>query len=361
MAATQGSAGSRARDLCQAPWRLVDLLTAFCLAPLLDRGRDAPDPRQEWFFREAEKLKEDLGIVFSAQSRTEILAFISYLDAHREEYRASFLLWLEVVEELSLEVELDLGDNTGPVKLRRVKAGIFYLLDRFTEGADVPGIPRYLDRFVLQIVIRGTVEFIISLVNVDKFEERPLVSVRLGERGLWTRALQRPARAGPRGRSVPSRRVDVRVLKVWEPLWGRVVDCLVSWILGPPWMVSPRLKQHIDAIVARYQSGADGQPPLRSLATWFFDVIRWVGAHGREVRAAISALTVAIQLTAELGRLTREERIDLVEEALIRVFEDMGIGGAFFRVVLRLMLDVTLDAIVQLFEKRGVLSPPQPA
>lgn len=342
-------------DLCRAPFRVAELLTALCLAPLLDREGRAADPSQEWFFREAERLKADLSLLFSAGSRAEVVAFLGHLDANRDEYRRSFLLWLEVVEELCLEAELDLRDNTGAVKMRRVKAGMFYLLDRFTEGADVVGIPRYLDRLVVHLMIRATVEFVVSLVNVEQFEEQPLAGVTAGERGLWTNVIPKRRGQAPRRRPL-SRRLVVPVVKAWESLWAWLLDRIVAWLLGPPWTVSPQMKRRVDNLVARYQTGSVGDPPIRGLVNWVFDVLRWVGTHGREVRAAINALTVAIHLTAEIADLSREERIALVEEALVRVFKDMGIGGPYFRVVLRIAVDVALDAIVHLFQKRGVLT-----
>src|SRR5207237_9244151 len=107
------------KDFCNAPWHVMDLMSAFCLSASSDL-KDV-NPAAEQFYQDAQRLKADLDTVFSAENRREFLVFIKYINDHREQYRKSLLLWLDLIEEFSFEMEQDLGDGTGAVKLRRVR------------------------------------------------------------------------------------------------------------------------------------------------------------------------------------------------------------------------------------------------
>lgn len=357
---------SRYDQMFAAPWRLMDLVMGFCLSPVLDRAEEV-DPQAEQLYQDARRLKRDLDILFSADMRREVIVFLKHLDANREEYRKSLLLWLDLVEEFAFEVEKDLGDGTGPVKLRRVRGAVFYFLNRFSEGLQVPGIPAYFNRLALHIIIRGTVEFIVTLVNTDKVEQRSPVRAAAYNRGLWREALPREGMATAETAATPGvwrrvkercaqwwRAVVVRVLKWYAPLIERFVNWVLDILMAPPG-VSADMRRRIDKIVADFNRNAPpGQPPVEGLARWFLDVIKWVGAHGKEVRAAIDVFSIAVHWTSELSDLTRERRIELIENALILYFDDIGLSGPYFRFMLRFLVDINLDAMLFLYEKRGV-------
>jgi hypothetical protein len=367
---------SHLRDLttCPSPLRVMELVTAFCLSPSVD-GEEETDPRVRELLRDAEELKEKLAIVFSAEMRREVIAFIKHLNANREVYRKSLLLWLDMIEEICFMVEQDLGDNTGPVKLRRVRGAAFYLVSKFTQGLEVPGVPSYLNRFFLQLVVRGTVEFIITLVNAGEHEPRPPLPGVSYSRGLWDAALkseseQEASEAQQKSGSLLSRAQDgverwhqnliVFLLKWWEPFINRLLNWMLDKLLAPP-SVPEEFKHTVDALISDMRRSQPDMPPPMLMADWFVEVFGWIGRHGKELRAAIDALSIAIHWTAQLSDLTREERIQLIEEALIIYFdEELGLRGPFFRVMLRLLIDINLDAIEFLYEKRGVLPPAAP-
>lgn len=363
------------RDLtaCSAPLRVMELVTALCL-PGLESEQEV-DPRAEQLLRDAEEFKEKLKIVFSTEMRREMIAFIKYLNANRELYRKSLLLWLDLIEEVCFLTELDLGDDTGPVKLRRVRGAVFYLLSKLTQGLEVPGVPRYLNRFFLDLVIRGTVEFIITLVNAGEFDARPPLPEDAHRTGLWDDAIrQRKAaavnaaqrRVGTLERvqnrvSTWQKNIVVFILKRWEPLISRILNWMLDKLLAPP-LVPEEFKLKVDAIVTNMSRTEPGMPPFRIMAEWFFDVIAWVGTHGKEVRAAIDALSLAVKWTADMSDLTREERITVVEDALVIYFdEELGLRGPLFRLMLRLLIDLNLSAVEFLYEKRKVVPLPAPA
>ena len=357
-------------QLCAAPWQLMQLATAFCVAPIVDPSFE-PSPEAERLDEDVEKLKRDLEILFSDDMRRQVLQFVKYLDENRDLYRRTFLLWVDLTEEVALQVEEEMGDNTGPVKLRRVRGALFYLFSRLTESMQVPSIPRYLNRLVLQAAIRGTVEFIITLVNVDKTEQRTALPADVYRVGLWQKQLEktRLKRADERKRIRRSvvkraahatsqwrRRLVVALLKLWEPLIERCTNWILDVLLAPP-KVPKGVKVRVDLLIAELNADApQGMPPPEMLGRCFLDVMIWMGQHGKEMRAAIDAFSIAVHWTDQLGHMSREERIRLIEDALILYFEDIGLKGPYFRFVLRLLVDIGLDAIVFLYQKRGVLA-----
>ena len=356
-------------QLCAAPWQVMELATAFCLAPVLDSGE--PSAEAERLNEDVEKLKRDLDILFSDDMRRQVLQFVKYLDENRGLYRRTLLLWLDLTEEVALQVEEEMGDNTGPVKLRRVRGGLFYLFSRFTESMEIPSIPRYINRLVLQAAIRGTVEFIITLVNVDKIEQRTMMPADVYRLGLWHKQLERTrlrrtselkrtrrnvVKRAAHATSQWRRQLVVFLLKLWEPLIERCTNWILDVLLAPP-RVPAGFKIKIDVLIADMTANAPpGMPPPKMLGRCFLDVMLWIGQHGKEMRAAIDAFSIAVHWTDQMGEMSREERIRLIEDALILYFEDIGLRGPYFRFVLRLLVDVGLDAIVFLYQKRGVLS-----
>jgi hypothetical protein len=349
---------------------MMELATAFCLSPMLDTEHE-PDPEAEELLHDIEKLKRQLDIMFSEDNRQQIVRFIRKIDENRDLYRRTVLLWLDLTEELAYQVELDLGDNTGPVKLKRVEGGVFYLLSKFSEGLTVPRVPRFLNRLVLSLVIRGTVEFIVTLVNIDKHVQRTRVAADMGELGLWNTRLKIERRIEANERKAISKKnvlrrtshavrekttqVLVAVEKQRTTLGERIVNFFLDFLLKPP-NVPKAFQEKIDAIVNRMnQQGPTDMPPVRMMGRWFFDIILWIGQHGKELRAAIDVFSIAVHQTTKMSEMTRERRIQVIEDALILYFDELGLNGPYFRFVLRLLVDVNLDAMVFLYKKRGVI------
>jgi hypothetical protein len=362
IALTMAQADQLPHDLCVAPWRAMELVTAFCLAPALDRGET--DPLAEDIYLEAQRLLKDLDVVFAAENRRAIILWMRRINAHRDEYRKSLLLWLDVIEEVAFEVEKDLGDKTGPVKLRRVKGAVFYLLQQMTKGLEVPGIPRYLNRFGLHFAIRGTVEFIVTLDNPEKYQQGP-GPVSAPERKLWGSAprvmrafdQKEAAQGGFFDRlDLRDSRLVVATLKWWEPKADRLTNWILDKLLAPP-LVSPRFKRKVDELILQLERNIDPESisdksPIEQMFSVFFEVIRWIGRHGNEVRAAIDALSISFHLTAELTDMDRNRRIEVVKEALILYFEERGLTGPYFRFMLRIVVDIGLDALQFLYQKQ---------
>lgn len=351
------------QDLCVAPWRAMELVSAFCLAPMIDQGE--PDPLAVEIHEDVQKLLGELDVIFTPQNRQNFLLWMKRIDAHRDEYRRTLLLWLDVIEEVAFEIEIDLRENTGPVKLRRVKGAVFYLLEQLTKGLQTPGVPRYLSRFGLHIAIRGTVEFLVTLDNPQKYQQS-VDPIAAKERRLWERGREARPRSAFREpeetiierlrNRLHDSRVFVALLKWWEPIFGKFTDWVLDKFLAPP-AVSLRFKRKIDQLVVKLnetipQDYVSEGAPIQGLFSFMFEGVRWIGKHGKEVRAAIDALSLAFHLTVEMSQLDRDQRIEVVKQALILYFRDRGLSGPYFEFMLRIVVDIGLDALSFLYEKQ---------
>ncbi len=357
---------------CAAPLQMMQIAAAFCLSPMLDRDEE-PEPESAELLADIKQIKRDLKILFSDDMRRQLISFIRQIDENRDLYRRTLLLWLDLTEEIALQVELDLGDGTGPVKLKRVRGGMFYLLTKFSQGLEAPGVPRFFNRLVISMAIRGTVEFIITLVNIDQHEQTRLPAVdlrRSDELGLWNQPLK--ARRKSKAQELEqisksrvkrvtyhvrdrTRRVSVSVEKHRERLSDRIMNCLLDFLYAPP-KVPAAFRMKIDRIVEQMnQEAPAGMPPITMLGRWFFDVIIWIGRHGKEVRAAIDVFSIAVHRTQLMSEMSRERRLRIIEDALISYFDELGLSGPYFQFVLRLVVDINLDGLVFLYKKRGVI------
>jgi hypothetical protein len=249
------------------------------------------------------------------------------------------------------------------VKLRQVKGALFYLLQQMTKGMEVPGIPRYLNRFGLHFAIRGAVEFIVTLDNPGKYE-KGFTSPEDQQRKLWGTAPIEPGQKEEtqgtfferlRARLRASR-VVVAVLKWWEPKADRLTNWIMDKLLSPP-VVTPGFKRKVDELILNLeknidQGSASQTSQIERMFAGVFEVIRWVGTHGTEVRAAIDGLSRIFHLTADMTAIDRNRRIEVLKEALILYFEDRGLTGPYFRVMVRIVVDLALDALKFLYQKQ---------
>lgn len=352
---------------CRPAFQALDTLANLCVPPD-PRYDEPPDPEMEEVLRDIDELKESLRVIFNSDVRNQIIDFIRHLNRNRDAYRRSLLLWLDLIESLAFEVELAYGDNTGPVKLRRVRASVFYLVSRVSGGLRIPGVPGYLNRLILHFVVRGTVEYIVTLVNADEMEHRTAAAGAVFDHGLWIRDLPRArGEKMSRGRMSVFRRAQERVgrlderarvtvVKWWEPAANRIVNWIIDKLLAPP-PVPPDFKLKVDAMIDDIKNTHQDVPPVEAVASWFLDFVRWAGQHGTQIRAAIDVFSIAINWTAQMSEMSRERRIKIVTEALIRYFAELGMSGPFFRFVLRLVVDINLDAIHFLYVKRRVIEP----
>jgi len=230
-----------------------------------------------------------------------------------------------------------LGDGTGPLKLREVRGATFYLLYRSSHGLTIPGLPRFITPLVIQVAIRGAVEFVIALVNSSD-----------PDRSLWRSAVGVAAMRQTR----KPRRPILTFYELLNRAGEWFVNLVIAWAFRPPTM-SLSVRRKVEAIARGWDAHADSdRPPIQQIGEHIVAVLQWFGTHGHEMRAAVDALSIAIHWTADLSAASEAERRQVIEGALILYFEDRGVGGPYFRFMLRVVLDIALDAVIHLYRKR---------
>lgn len=328
-------------DLCEVPGMIAELTAAICLAPFVNTPSESTQQGGQELANAIRRLKRDLDAFLTEDVRNDLRELLEHIDRNRDRYRAAVLLWIDLLEDIAELMECKYGDKTGAVKRRKVRAAVYYLLKGFIGNRPLPHVPPFLRPVVLEIAIRWTIEFLVTLDNPQS--QRP---------ELW----ERSETAGTRRSEVLQ--AEVKFVKVWES-W---LEVLATWILG--WFLKPpplrgELRVKVDRILEQWQKRnqeTDTTPMERTVGA-VFRTSMWIGEHGEQVKALVDLLTVAVVEASKLTRLSRNQRIAVIKEAMvILVQEDLGISGPLWGEIVRVMVDILGDAIDQLFRKRGLIA-----
>ncbi|HEX7154259.1 MAG TPA: hypothetical protein VF618_22415 [Thermoanaerobaculia bacterium] len=338
MASMSPRSGQFANDVST----LAQLAVAVCLAPCLDEPSDprARDEAGELLFL-AREIKADLDVFLTDEVRAEIVQVIEHLDQNRDRYRLSLLRWVDLLEEIAFYTETKWGNGAGAIKQREVRAALYYILEGFLGPEGLPTVPPWMRPILLEVVVRVTVEFLVTLDHPRDGGRPP----------LW----QDAPREGSY-RSIIPKQTRVRWAKYQQSVGERFVAFVVRIFMPRP-RLTGELRTRVDAILEDWaeRNSLTGTIPVERFATPIVQTALWIGAHGEEVRAAIDAMATAVYATARLSRLSQAERLEVVKEAVILMFEDLGYDGPMFRTVIRFMVDMMADATQNLFRKRGVI------
>jgi len=338
MAAITGRNEQLAHDLSA----LAELATAICLAPCSDPEVADPATRgdAEELLLLAQEIKAKLDITLTDEVRADVVQLIEHLNQNRERYRLSLLRFVDLMEEIAFSAEERYGNGAGPLKQREVRAAMYYLLEGFFGPEGLPTVPQWMRPLLLEVVVRVTVEF---LVTLDNPPDEGLA--------LWNEL--RTEKGQPQVRFKDSR---VQFAKYRQSLGERVVGWLVRIFMPKPFLTG-RLRTRVDAILNEWteRNRLTGTIPVRRLLQPFVQTALWAGRHGKEVRAAIDAVSLTVYTTARFTRLDRDDQIAVVKEAVVIMFEDLGYRSAMFQTVIRFMVDMMADATDHLFRKRGVI------
>ena len=322
---------------CPPARSLEDFLQRLCGR----RDEDDPiDQQADELIEDFWRLRRDLDAMLTPEVRHDLLELLRAADARRAETAASMIAWVNLVEEICLAVEVDYGDGTGPAKLQRVRSVIFQLTRAFLGDAPFQSLPAFVRPFVIDLVCRGTVEFVIQLVNT-----------RDSDRSLWRTAL--PAGVTPQKSQLV--RTGARVAAKRWTLYERIA----GWLLRPG-RLPAALQARVDAIIARWDAETEraGSPPVQRVVQSMFIMLEWVGHHGPEVRRAIDALSITTHWAFEFADLNDAERISLIKRALSRYLDELGLGGSLFKRLCDLAIEFAVDAAVDLLRKRRAFAQP---
>lgn len=326
--------------LAEVPEMIADLTAVLCLAPCFEQpsGSVRRDARE--LAAAIRRIKSDLDDFLTDEVRNDLEQLLQHIDRNRDRYRDAVLLWIDLLEEISALMEGEYGDKTGPLKNRKVRAAMYYLMKGFVGKQELPNVPPFLRPIVLEVAIRWTVEFLVALDN--KQCDRP---------ELW----EGISPEKPRGELL---KMDVRFTATWDRWMELLGTWIVGWFLKPP-KLDGKLRVKVDAILQRWHERnmeTDTTPVERTVGV-VFRTVRWVGDHANEMRALVDLLTVAVVEAAKLSRLSRNERIAVVKEAMvILIQDDLGLTGPLWGEIIRVMVDIMADSIEDLFSKRGHLA-----
>lgn len=330
------SAANPASRFC-APDSLRRVLDAIC-QPQQPDPDDPGEQEADALIEDFWKLSRDLDSALTPEVRRDLAAWIEHINANRDDYAQSINAWVDLIEDVCLTIEIEYGSQTGAVKLRRVRSVAFQLARRFIGDAPLPDIPDFVRPVVIDLMTRATVTFIIDLVNVPD-----------PDRGLWRNTLPQ----GPGGETLQPNRPITRLGAKLVTRQQSLLEWLIGWLLRPP-ALPAKLQAKVDVILARWDAGTaeTGRPPVQRVVQVAFDLLTWIGRHRTEIRAATDALSIVMHWSFEFTELSRQDRIDLIKRALVRYFDELGIGGSLFESLMRVAIDFAVDATIDIFVKR---------
>ena len=319
---------------------IADLTVAVCLAPCLDQSSNpAAEAEAEELLLVARQIKEGLDKVLTDDVRADVVQFLTYFEQNRERYRQSALHWIDLLEDIAFYSEKMWGNGAGVKKNREVRAAIYHVLKGFFGSEGMTTVQPWLRPIVIEIAVRATVEFLVTLDNPH--DEN-------ADRALW--------RDAPAEGMIILKNPRVRFAQTTQTFMERFVGGLVRLVLPPPRM-SGQLRRDVDKILADWaKRNAETQSePVERVVGVIGRTMVWIGGHGDQVRAAIDVISLTIYETARLSRLDREQRLEVIKDAVILIFQDLGYRGPIFGTVVRFMVDLSADAIQHLFEKRNLV------
>jgi hypothetical protein len=326
---------------------IADLTIAVCLAPCLDRGQSsaAEMSEAEELLRVAQEVKWKLDeILEDGTIRAEVVQVITYLENNRERYRQSLLRWVDLLEDIAFYSETKWGDHAGVKKSREVRAALYHVIRGFFGVEGLPTVQPWMRPIVIEIATRATVEFLVTLDNPRDDDQ---------SRALWQQA-------PPAGTVRTMRAVRIKMSQWNQKFAERAVGFAIRMIMPPP-IMSGALKRDVDAILADWakRNASTQSEPMERVLGVFAHTGSWIGQHGDQVRAAIDLISLTIHESARLSRLDREQRLEVIKNVVILIFQDLGYRGPLFGSIVRFLVDFSADAIQHLFEKRNLLAAAQ--
>lgn len=326
-------------DVCEVPAMIADLTAAICLAPFADEPSEGTLRGGRQLANAVRRIKNDLDGFLTEDVRNDLRDLLDHIDRNRNRYRDAVLLWIDLLEDIAHLMEGQFGDKTGPVKKRKVRAAVYYLMKGFVGDQPLPHVPPFLRPVVLEVAVRWTIEFLVALDNAQSDRQE-----------LWGGL-----------HTAPRRRVSKTRVKTVQ-WWERSLEVLATWIMG--WFLKPprldgALRRDVDRILDDWQKRhqADGSSPVERSVGAVFRISIWVGEHGDEVRSFVDLLTVAVLQASKLADLSRNQRIAVIKEAIvIIVTEDLGFSGPLWGEIVRVVVDILADAIDEQFRKRSALA-----
>jgi len=248
------------------------------------------------------------------------------LTEHGDELRSAAVIWIEAIQRLVQAAEQRYPSKHGALKKSVVKSAARYVIER--DRFDVPGIPAYLEPFVIDVAVDWTIDV---LVQVSK------------DHGLWDTGKN----TGYHLWSPVTRTLPVLAAignRVWPVLLA--VPLAVWRFLERNAYLTPELKAALDDVVKRRLLSRKmdllGRAP---------DAIVWIGEHGEELKAVVQVAAEAVQLAEGFVDKSGPEKHDYARSLILAALQELGIsfGDGLIGMLADAFIDTTIDSAVNLF------------
>jgi hypothetical protein len=238
--------------------------------------------------------------------------------------------WVDFIETLAQEATRQYGTEggRGAFKRAQIQAVILQLARQSQNGLGSSAL--FLEPFIVDIWAGSTADFIVSLLN--RYQ-------------LWDPAAPvRPARG---------RRAVIATVQPAQQILNR----LSRWLQSAAWWIVLRL----NPLTPRMQQELDrANPDLRRAIAAVPDLLLWLQQNKSELQATVQIAATAVNEAEAAGLLsmTGEQKQEYARDLILAFLDDAGFADldvGLVRAIASATIDVVIDCIVGLFNKRGVL------
>jgi hypothetical protein len=318
-----------------AAWRLIDALGADGAA-YRRRSRaagqrpDEPDPFDfPDLFARIHRLCERL-------DGEDIAEFLTVLDDFMPELRDAAIAWVDLLHILIQDAETRYRrKGQGQLKKDEVKTVVIYLIR--ADRCDIPGVPRYLEPLVVDVVVDVLVDSIVAFLNLNKHRDLNW-DVGRSNRTLYELF----------------RRVKRVVVAVLEFVIVRPVSWVVSRIyfaFHRPSRLTPALRSAVEAVNEHSLTVR-----RKGLLEWIANIGTWIGHNRHAVVEGVQIVTIVVDSVEAYADLDGPAKKVIARRFVYDVLDEFGFD--YSNPVVKVKLDAgigfAIDSVVHLFHRRDL-------
>lgn len=255
-----------------------------------------------------------------------------------EEMREAFVAWTNLLEVLVQETEIDYGTapGRGRIKASQVKAvAIRVLVDQ--PGLRIPRVPPFLTPLLVEAVVDVAVDAVVLVLNRNS---------------LWEPAPRGPFKGGFFTWVFRSLLSLGRRFMRWAPIvrLGDWLRRVARWWVFQSHPVSPAVQAALDRISRT--EGATLDRVLRRKVK----AVEWIADNARAVVALVDVVAVAVQEAEWFASLSGREKKEFVTEMVVEFLYELeliGGDGTLSNILARRVLDMVIDAVHSVFDRRS--------
>lgn len=252
--------------------------------------------------------------------------------------RAAFVSWVNLLETLVQETEIDYGTakGQGRIKAAQVKAvALRILVDE--PHLRLPNVPAFLTPVIVEMVVDAAVDAVVLVLNRNHLWEPAPRGPYSG--GFFTWLLRTLFELGRR-------------FMRWAPVarLGERLRRFTRWWVLKAHPVSPAVQAAIDQI-----QKTEGARP-QELLIFGIDMINWVARNAPAVVALADVVAKAVDEAEFFASLTGPEKKEFVLAMVLAFLDDLdliGGPGTLTHALAERVLDWVIDAVHSIFDRRS--------